>query len=118
VDRRLRSTLVVGALLGATAAATLAAALLGRREPSPAPLVATADEVARGEGVFRRWCLHCHADIALPPRVRGWSPERAYAAIGRLPEITPAMPPFRGTDDERRALAVYVASLGAGTPAR
>jgi mono/diheme cytochrome c family protein len=113
VDRRLRSALLAAALLGAAALATVAAGMLGRRTPPP-PLVSTADEVARGERVFRRWCLHCHADIALPPRVRGWSPERAYAAIGRLPEITKAMPPFRGTEDERRALAVYVASLGAG----
>ncbi len=113
MDRRLRSTLLAVALLGA-AAATLAAALLGRREPPPPPLVTTADAIAGGERVFRRWCLHCHGDIALPPRVRGWSPERAYAAIGRLPEITKAMPPFRGTEDERRALAVYVASLGSG----
>jgi mono/diheme cytochrome c family protein len=80
----------------------------------PRPIVATPEVRARGERVFSAWCLHCHADVPLARRVAGWSPERAYAAIGRLPELSPAMPPFRGTDEERRALAVYVASLGAG----
>jgi mono/diheme cytochrome c family protein len=116
VRDRLRSALLAAAILVLAAAVTLAGAVLCRRDAPPAPLVVTPDEVARGERVFRRWCLHCHADIPLPARVRGWSPERAYTAIGRLPEITQAMPPFRGTDEERRALAVYVASLGAGAP--
>jgi mono/diheme cytochrome c family protein len=80
----------------------------------PRPIVATPGVRARGEQVFAAWCLHCHADVPLARRVAGWSPERAYAVIGRLPEVSPAMPPFRGTDEERRALAVYVASLGAG----
>jgi mono/diheme cytochrome c family protein len=115
VHPRSKSALLLVALLGVAAAVTLAASVLERRAP-PAPLVATPDEVVRGERVFRRWCLHCHSDIPLPSRVRGWSPERAYAVIGRLPEITQAMPPFRGTDEERRALAVYLASLGAGAP--
>jgi hypothetical protein len=28
------------------------------------------------------------------------------------------MPPFHGTDDERRALALYLSALGAGRPQR
>jgi len=40
--------------------------------------------------------------------------QRAWDAIGRLPEVYAAMPPFRGTPEERRDLALYVAELGAG----
>ena len=47
-----------------------------------------------------------------------WSAERAYEALGRLPALYPAMPPFHGTDDERRALALYLARLGAAGAAR
>ncbi len=80
---------------------------------APPPLVATPEALALGERVLARRCLHCHSEIPLAPRVAGWSAERAYEAIGRLPQLYPAMPPFPGTDDERRALAVYLAALGA-----
>jgi mono/diheme cytochrome c family protein len=68
----------------------------------------------RGRAVVRGRCLHCHATIPLAPRVAGWSAERAYDALGRLPELRPAMPAFSGDDQERRAVAVYLSALGAG----
>ena len=106
-------------LLAAAALAVVAASLVVRGPPArPRPIVATPEERARGERVFRAWCLHCHSDVPLARRVAGWSPERAYEAIGRLPQLSAAMPPFRGSDEERRALAVYVASLGASGAAR
>jgi mono/diheme cytochrome c family protein len=103
---------VTFALAAGVALAVGAVMELGALE-RPGPIVATPAVRARGEQVFSAWCLHCHADVPLARRVAGWSPERAYAVIGRLPEVSPAMPPFRGTDEERQALAVYVASLGA-----
>jgi mono/diheme cytochrome c family protein len=79
-------------------------------EPSldPNPLAIT-----RGEAVMKARCWSCHETIALPPRVAGWTPEYAYDALGHLPELRPAMPPFRGTDQERADLAIYLASVGA-----
>jgi mono/diheme cytochrome c family protein len=108
VSRRVRLVLVAAAAL---AFAVVLAPLLPRRS---APLVETPAALRLGESLFRRSCLHCHADIPLARRVAGWTPDRAYAAIGRLPELSTAMPPFRGTDEERRGLAVYVAALGRG----
>ncbi len=105
-----RRSLVALAALGAAAALGLAR-LLPHAET---PLTATPEALARGERVFRARCLHCHADIPLARRVAGWTPERAYEVIGRLPQVTAAMPAFHGTDDERRALAVYLAALGSG----
>jgi mono/diheme cytochrome c family protein len=81
----------------------------------PAPrLERTPAAVTRGRAVLRNRCLHCHAAIPLGPRVAGWTAERAYQAVGRLPSLYPSMPPFPGTDEERAALAVYLAALGAG----
>ena len=111
---RVRTAIVVAAAL-----AVVAAALIDRGvwpHERTRPIVVTPEERASGERVFRAWCLHCHTDVPLARRVAGWSPERAYEAIGRLPEISGAMPPFRGTDAERRSLAVFVGSLGAPAP--
>lgn len=108
----LRTALLASAALAVVAAALIHRGVLDRR----GPIVATPEERARGERIFRAWCLHCHSDVPLVRRVAGWSPERAYEAIGRLPQLSAAMPPFRGTDAERRSLAVYVASLGEPGP--
>lgn len=87
---------------------------LGLLAPPPPPLVASPEAVDRGRRVFDRQCRHCHRDIPLERRVAGWSAERAWDVLGRLPEVYPSMPPFRGTPEERRDLALYLARLGAG----
>jgi mono/diheme cytochrome c family protein len=89
------------------------AARLGLLEPAPPPLVPSPEAVDRGRRVFERQCLHCHRDIPLERRVAGWSAERAWDAVGRLPQVYPSMPPFRGTPEERRDLALFLAALGA-----
>jgi mono/diheme cytochrome c family protein len=94
------------------------AARLGLLEPAPPPLVASPEAIARGRRVFERQCLHCHGDIPLDRRVAGWTAERAWDAVGRLPDVAPSMPPFRGTPEERRDLALYLAALGRPAPAR
>ncbi len=91
---------------------------LGLLRPSPRPLRPSPEALALGERVLAARCLHCHADIPLRPRVAGWSAERAYDALGRLPQLYPAMPAFHGSDEERRALAVYLSALGAGAAPR
>jgi mono/diheme cytochrome c family protein len=88
------------------------AARLGLLEPARAPLVSSPEAIARGRSVYARACRHCHDDIPLERRVAGWSAERAYETLGRLPELTPSMPPFRGSEDERRDLALFLAALG------
>ncbi len=83
--------------------------------PPPPPLVETAEAVAEGREVFAYRCVSCHRDVPLAPRVQGWSAERAYQTIGRLPSVPRAnMPPFPGTEEDRRALAVFLQALGAG----
>lgn len=89
------------------------AGLDGVVEPEP-PAPAGQDPIARGRAVAEQKCAICHGDAPLPPRVAGWSEERAYQAIGRLHELNDAMPDFDGSDEERRVLAAYLAALGAG----
>jgi mono/diheme cytochrome c family protein len=85
---------------------------LGLFAPPPPSLAASPEAVARGRAIFAARCRHCHDDIPLERRVAGWSPERAYAAVGKLPELSASMPPFHGTPDERRDLALFLAALG------
>jgi len=89
------------------------AARLGLFDPPPPPLVPSPQALARGRAVFTARCRHCHDDIPLERRVLGWSATRAYDAIGRLPELSPVMPAFHGTVEERRDLALFLAALGA-----
>jgi mono/diheme cytochrome c family protein len=81
----------------------------------PPPLVETPEAVALGQAVFASRCTGCHRDVPLQRRVAGWSAERAHQVIGRLPKVPRAnMPPFLGTEEERRALAIFLSALGAG----
>jgi len=100
------------------AAVILAAGLAwdaGLFAPPPPPLVESPEAVAAGQAVFARRCTGCHRDVPLQRRVAGWSADRAYQTIGRLPSVPRAnMPAFPGSDEERRALAVFLSALGAG----
>ena len=49
-------------------------------------------------------------------RLRGRGAGDFYDLIGRLPEVREEMPPFAGTDEERRALAQHLASLAEEKP--
>ncbi len=70
--------------------------------------------VAAGRRVMEYRCLTCHRDVPLKKRVAGWSAPFAYEAIGRLPRLYQGMPAFAGDEAERRALAAWLAALGAG----
>jgi mono/diheme cytochrome c family protein len=89
---------------------------------APAVVGATAapPEVLRqGEQVMRRYCLSCHGspegkvEDPVGPRLRPevWGdPARAYEAIGQLSRINRRMDqPFTGSDEDRRALAAWLA---------
>jgi mono/diheme cytochrome c family protein len=110
-------TRTIAALL-AVAALALCGGLAwdaGWLAPPRPPLVETPEAVAAGRAVFAYRCTGCHRDVPLDGRVAGWSAERAYQTIGRLPEVPRAnMPAFPGTEEDRRVLAVFLQALGAG----
>jgi mono/diheme cytochrome c family protein len=81
----------------------------------PPRLVESPEAVSAGQAVFAYRCVGCHRDVPLQRRVAGWSADRAYRTIGQLPKVPRAnMPPFPGTEEERRNLALFIAALGAG----
>jgi mono/diheme cytochrome c family protein len=68
-----------------------------------------------GAAVFDEACAMCHAPEAewpLAELVEGLSADDLYELIGMLPELSEDMPPFEGTDEERRALAGFLAGSG------
>ncbi len=68
-----------------------------------------------GEKLFEDNCAMCHApgsDFPMAGYTKGRSTDEFYALLGNLPELNEMMPPFEGTDEERRALAQYLADLG------
>jgi mono/diheme cytochrome c family protein len=70
-----------------------------------------------GAAIFESNCGICHGsdgDMALDSRLAGRTENEMYDVVGRLPEINDAMPPFEGTEEERRALAGYLAALAEG----
>jgi hypothetical protein len=74
--------------------------------------------IKSGEYLYQMQCRYCHTVNgvnAIKARVKGWSEETIYHRIGQLNSpATPFMPPFTGTDAERRALAAYLATLNKG----
>ena len=90
------------------------------------PAMASAEQLARGEQVMRRFCLSCHdspegkpkVEDPIGPRLRPeiWGdPARAYEAIGQLTRVNRRMDqPFTGSDDDRRALAAWLAHRASG----
>jgi mono/diheme cytochrome c family protein len=69
-----------------------------------------------GRAYFEEHCAACHgqeADWPMSARVQGRTADQLFVLFGRLSSLNDAMPAFEGTDEQRRAVAVYVATLGA-----
>lgn len=73
------------------------------------------NKVKVGEKLYYFQCRYCHTINgvnAIQDRVKGWDEQAIYHRIGQLNSpATPFMPPFAGTDEERAALAAYLATL-------
>lgn len=73
------------------------------------------NKVKSGEYLYKMQCRYCHTINgvnAIKERVKGMDEAAIYHRIGALNSpATPFMPPFTGTDDERKALAAFLATL-------
>jgi mono/diheme cytochrome c family protein len=72
--------------------------------------------VRRGHDVFFTRCAPCHGpqgDWPMVKRLKGRSAGDFYTLFDHLPSVNPIMPPFDAPDDDRRAVAAYLASLTA-----
>lgn len=67
-----------------------------------------------GARLYEENCAMCHgpeSEWPLAPRIRGRTSAQFFDILGQLPQINDQMPAFEGSDDERRALADYLAEL-------
>jgi mono/diheme cytochrome c family protein len=75
---------------------------------------ASSEGSAGGLPVFEEHCAACHGgggEWPMGPRIRGRSEDELFELIARLPQVNDLMPPFGGSDAERRALARHLADL-------
>jgi cytochrome bd-type quinol oxidase subunit 1 len=73
-----------------------------------------ARRIATGEGIFQYHCGSCHAFYGyngIMPIIDPWTPELIDEAVRQLHRTNPAMPPWLGTDAERRAMAAYLVEI-------
>ena len=90
-------------------------ALLGGADP--ASLGPQAPSSNAGKTYFDTNCAACHGPDGLAPfDAKGRRPAEFYEMIGRLAKINEMMPAFEGTDEQRKALSEYLATLPAQTP--
>lgn len=67
-----------------------------------------------GEDLFRIQCYACHSlgfKNNFVPVMKKWPLKRITTMLGRLPGITPQMPPFAGSEQEKAALAQWLFSI-------
>jgi cytochrome c553 len=72
------------------------------------------NQIEAGRAVYILQCLSCHeVDGYNPirPLIRGWDEEFLDAQLEKIDTLKGFMPPFMGTEAERRALAKYLATL-------
>jgi mono/diheme cytochrome c family protein len=70
-----------------------------------------------GERLFDEHCSMCHAaDAEFPFDPKGRHADAFFELLGQLPLLNEAMPPFEGSEPERRALAEHLASRPAPPP--
>jgi mono/diheme cytochrome c family protein/cytochrome bd-type quinol oxidase subunit 1 len=90
-------------------------ALLGGA--SPAALIQPTPASDAGKAYFESNCAACHGPDGLAPFDHdGRKPAELYDMIGRLPAINEMMPAFEGSDEQRKALSEYLASLPRPAP--
>ena len=72
-----------------------------------------------GAAAFEEHCAACHgaeSEWPIGDRLRGRSESDFYELIGRLSQVREEMPPFAGSEEERRALARHLAGLAETAP--
>lgn len=74
-----------------------------------------------GKALFKAQCTACHtidgwrSKRAFASRIQNWNAEQLDSYIKNLHDARYFMPPFAGTDEERKALAEYLAKASKGS---
>jgi mono/diheme cytochrome c family protein len=75
------------------------------------------DTTAQGTYLFGQNCSSCHTIGGLndiKDRLQGRSEDGIYVILGNTHQMVPFMPPFSGTDTERRVLSTFLYQLTSG----
>jgi mono/diheme cytochrome c family protein len=81
------------------------------------------NKLAAGHDLFRLQCQSCHTQHAYRGmkkllQARGWNEQELYNSISRLDKmVNGTMPPFVGTNHERKALAAFLVQLSSPSTA-
>ncbi len=92
-------------------AADLARFLVSHAKPDPLKLDPNMPEAQAAQIVFNRHCGMCHTMTGYRPlqaSFEGFSYDDAQNVLGMLGELTPAMPPYNGSDRETELLIRYL----------
>lgn len=76
--------------------------------------VRSAGDSRAGRAIFRLQCMSCHSVDgwnSIRQAMHGWDREVIVRQLSRLSSLKGRMPPFAGTEEEKRALADYLRSL-------
>ena len=88
--------------------------VLGTALWSRVPAVEAGNEEEAGQEVFRLLCSSCHTVAgynAIRPIVKDWNEAYIDSQLQNLDVLKAVMPPFLGSDAERKALAKWLAGL-------
>ena len=72
------------------------------------------EEVIDGKDVFSAHCTMCHGAADMKRRVVNRDREEIFIMLGRLEQLQKAMPPFKGSVQEREALADFLGNINKG----
>ena len=72
------------------------------------------EKVIDGKAVFNTHCTMCHDELGIRRKVSNRERQEIFTMLGKLDQLQRAMPPFRGTVEERDALADFLNALNQG----
>jgi mono/diheme cytochrome c family protein len=72
------------------------------------------ETVLDGKAVFSTHCTMCHNESGIKWKVYNRERQEIFTMLGKLDQLQKAMPPFKGTAQEREALADYLDSINQG----
>lgn len=67
-----------------------------------------------GSDVFDTHCTMCHGITGMKENTKNMDRQELFSLLGRLDQLQVGMPPFKGTEPEREALADFLESINKG----
>jgi len=75
------------------------------------------DDLSRGAYIFAEDCTACHTISGINgiyERLQGRTDDGIYVFLGHTHELVPFMPPFAGSDEDRKIMSGYLSRVSNG----